>query len=315
MTRLLAPVRSRLIETLAGRSDVVPEWILELEHGEDEGFFGPDSAAWVVHGGMPTLVAGIRALLLQALHPGALAGVREFSRYREDPLGRLAGTIRWIHTVTYGSTDQAIAGSEWVRSLHARVAGTFVDGHGVSRPYSADDPELASWVHLAFTDAFLTAHERWGGAIPGGADGYVLEWTRAARLMGVEDPPTTAAGLRAAIAAVTAAGELRGGPEVEEIVHFIRRPPLPRVLRPSYRVLFRAAVSTLQPRHRELLGLRARGSERWIERVVPVDRVAAAVLAGAGALLGPRTQAELAARRRLDRLAELSGLTGEQNRA
>jgi uncharacterized protein (DUF2236 family) len=303
MSGLLDPVRSRLIETLAGRSDVVPEWILRLEDGDDAGYFGPDSAAWVVHGGMPTLVAGIRALLLQALHPGALAGVREFSRYREDPLGRLAGTIRWIHTVTYGSTGQAIAGSEMVRSLHRRVAGTFVDGHGVTRPYAADDPELARWVHLAFTDAFLTAHERWGGPIPGGADGYVGEWTRAARLMGVDDAPGTAADLRAAIAATTEAGDLRGGREVDDIVRFIRRPPLRRMLRPSYRVLFRAAVSTLEPRHRELLGFPARPAER----LLPLDRSTAVVLRGAGGLLGPQTQAELAARRRLSRLSEDRG--------
>ncbi|MFF2051554.1 oxygenase MpaB family protein [Leifsonia sp. NPDC058194] len=303
MTGLLQPVRSRLIETLAGRSDVVPQWILDLEQGDDAGYFGPGSAAWVVHGGMPTLVAGIRALLLQALHPGALAGVREFSRYREDPLGRLAGTIRWIHTVTYGSTAQAVAGSEMVRALHRRVAGTFVDGHGATRPYAANDPELASWVHLAFTDAFLTAHERWGGPIPGGADGYVGEWTRAARLMGVDDAPAAAAELRARIAAATDAGDLRGGPEVDEIVRFIRRPPLRRMLRPSYRVLFRAAVSTLEPRHREMLGFRPRGSDR----LVPIDRATAAVLRGAGALLGPSPQAELAARRRLKRLTDEPG--------
>ncbi|UAJ81178.1 DUF2236 domain-containing protein [Leifsonia sp. ZF2019] len=303
MSGFLAPVRSRLVETLAGRSDVVPEWILRLEDGDDAGYFGPGSAAWVVHGGMPTLVAGIRALLLQALHLGALAGVREFSRYREDPLGRLAGTIRWIHTVTYGSTGQAIAGSEMVRSLHRRVAGTFVDGHGITRPYSAEDPELARWVHLAFTDAFLTAHERWGGPIPGGADGYVAEWTRAARLMGVDDAPGTAAGLRSAIGAVTEAGDLRGGPEVDEIVRFIRRPPVRRLLRPSYRVLFRAAVSTLEPRHRQLLGF----PERPSERLLPLDRATAAVLRGAGGLLGPQTQAELAARRRLSRLSEDRG--------
>lgn len=299
MSGLLEPVRSRLIETLAGRSDAIPEWILALEQGDDEGYFGPGSAAWVVHGGMPTLVAGIRALLLQALHPGALAGVREFSRYREDPLGRLAGTIRWIHTVTYGSRAQADAGSRMVRAMHTRVAGTFVDGHGVSRPYAANDPELASWVHLAFTDAFLTAHEHWGGPIPGGADGYVGEWTRAAGLMGVDDAPSTAAGLRGAIDAITDAGELRGGPEVEEIVRFIRRPPLRRMLRPSYRVLFRAAVSTLEPRHRALLGFRPRATDR----LVPIERATAAVLGGAGMLLGPEPQAELAARRRLSRLA------------
>jgi uncharacterized protein (DUF2236 family) len=298
VSRLLGPVRSRLIETLAGRSDEVPAWIVALESGADEGYFGPGSAAWAVHGGMPTLVAGIRALLLQALHPGALAGVREHSRYREDPLGRLAGTIRWIHTVTYGSTGQAIAGSERVRALHKRVWGTYLDGHGVSRPYSANDPELASWVHLAFTDAFLTAHERWGAPIPGGADGYVREWTRAAELMGVEGAPDTAAGLRAAIDAVTAAGVLRGGPEVDEIVRFIRRPPLSRMLRPSYPVLFGAAVATLDPRHRELLGFRSRATAGFA-----LDQATRAVLRGAGSLLGPTVQAELAARRRLARLA------------
>jgi len=296
--RVLAPVRSRLIETLAGRSDEVPAWILRLEDGEDEGFFGPGSAAWAVHGGMPTLVAGVRALLLQALHPGALAGVRDFSRYREDPLGRLAGTIQWIHTVTFGSRGQAVAGSEMVRSLHRRVSGTYVDGHGVERPYSANDPDLARWVHLAFTDAFLTAHEHWGGPIPGGPDGYVAEWATAAELMGVPDAPRSAAALRAEIDAVTDAGELRGGPEVEEIVRFIRRAPLRRTLRPSYRIVFRAAVSTLEPRHRDLLGLPPTAAER----LLPLHGATSAVLAGARTLLGPQPQAELAARRRLARL-------------
>ncbi|GAA4149288.1 oxygenase MpaB family protein [Leifsonia shinshuensis] len=294
--RLFGPVRSHLIETLSGRSDRVPSWVLRLEDGDDEGFFPAGGAAWTVHGGMPTLVAGVRALLLQALHPGALAGVRDHSRYREDPLGRLAGTIQWIHTVTFGSRGQAIAGSDLVKTLHERVRGSYVDGHGVTRPYTANDPDLAEWVHLAFTDAFLTAHERWGSPIPGGADGYVGEWATAAELMGVGDPPRTAAELRARIDAVTDAGELRGGPEVEEIVRFIRRAPLRSTLRPSYRVLFRAAVSTLEPRHRALLGLPVRDR-------LPVARATALVLGGAQVLLGPQTQAELAARRRLARLA------------
>ncbi|MGH1522989.1 oxygenase MpaB family protein [Leifsonia sp. L25] len=298
--RLLGPVRSHLIETLSGRSDRIPSWVLRLEDGEDEGFFPAGGAAWTVHGGMATLVAGVRALLLQALHPGALAGVREHSRYREDPLGRLAGTIQWIHTVTFGSRGQAIAGSEMVKTLHERVHGSYVDGHGVTRPYAANDPDLAEWVHLAFTDAFLTAHEHWGPPIPGGADGYVGEWAIAAELMGVADPPRTAADLRARIDAVTDAGELRGGPEVAEIVRFIRRAPLRRTLRPSYRVLFRAAVSTMEPRYRALLGLPV--ADR-----LPIHRATSVVLAGARVLLGPQTQAELAARRRLARLAATTG--------
>jgi uncharacterized protein (DUF2236 family) len=300
MSGVLGPVRSRLIETLAGQSDEVPAWVLGLEDGRDAGYFGPDSAAWVVHGGMPTLVAGVRALLLQALHPGALAGVKEFSRYREDPLGRLAGTIRWIHTVTYGDTAQAEASSRMVQSMHKRVTGTFIDGHGTERPYSAGDPDLALWVHLAFTDAFLTAHERWGSPIPGGADGYVAEWATAGELMNIPNPPRSASELRAQLARFTDAGELRGGADVDEIVRFIRRPPLRRMLRPSYSVLFRAAVSTLEPRHRAMLGFES----TRLERALPVERATSAVLGGAGVLLGPRTQAESAARRRLSRLAE-----------
>ncbi|MFF1635884.1 oxygenase MpaB family protein [Leifsonia sp. NPDC058248] len=300
MTGVLGPVRSRLIETLAGQSDEVPAWVLALGDGLDAGCFGPQSACWVVHGGMPTLVAGVRALLLQALHPGALAGVREFSRYKEDPLGRLAGTIRWIHTVTYGGTEQAIAGSTMVRAMHERVTGTYRDGHGMLRPYAANDPDLASWVHLAFTDSFLAAHERWGGPIPGGGDAYVAEWATAGELMGVANPPRSVAGLRDQLAAFTRAGELRGGAEVDEIVRFVRRPPLRRMLRPTYRVLFRAAVSTLEPEHRALLGYPI---TPW-ERALPLHRATALVLDGAGTLLGPATQAELAARRRLSRLAD-----------
>jgi uncharacterized protein (DUF2236 family) len=300
MTGVLGPVRSRLIETLAGQSDEVPAWVLALEEGTDAGYFGPESASWVVHGGMPTLVAGVRALLLQALHPGALAGVKEFSRYREDPLGRLAGTIRWIHTVTYGDTAKAVAGSRMVQSMHKRVTGTYIDGRGDSRPYAANDPDLALWVHLAFTDAFLTAHERWGGPIPGGADGYVAEWATAGELMGIPNPPRSASELRAQISAFTDAGELRGGDDVDEIVGFIRRPPLRRMLRPSYKVLFRAAVSTLEPRHRAMLGFES----TRLERALPVARATSIVLNGAGMLLGPQTQAELAARRRLARLSE-----------
>ena len=99
--------RSHLLQTLSGTDDGSPQWVLDIREGVDEGYFGPVSAAWAVHGGMATMVAGIRALLVQALHPGAMAGVHDWSRYREDPLGRLTGTIRWLITVTFG--DRATA--------------------------------------------------------------------------------------------------------------------------------------------------------------------------------------------------------------
>ena len=148
----------------------MPPWVQRLERGDDPGLFAEDGAAWTVHAGMPTLVAGIRALLMQALHPGAMAGVHDWSRYREDPLGRLAGTVRWVICVTFGSQEQVDAELGRVARFHSEVAGEYRDSTGETRTYSAADADLVEWVHLAFTDAFLTCHETWGGPIPGGPD-------------------------------------------------------------------------------------------------------------------------------------------------
>ncbi|MET0933149.1 MAG: oxygenase MpaB family protein, partial [Mycetocola sp.] len=98
MSTLTDVWRSHLLSTLSGSSDGRPRWVDRIEEGSDAGFFGPGSASWAVHGGLATMVAGIRALLLQTLHPGAMAGVHDWSRYREDPLGRLSGTIQWLVT-------------------------------------------------------------------------------------------------------------------------------------------------------------------------------------------------------------------------
>ena len=158
--------RSHLLQTLSGTDDGSPQWVRDLALGSDAGFFGPGSAAWAVHGGMATMVAGIRALLVQALHPGAMAGVHDWSRYREDPLGRLTGTIRWLITVTFGDRATAERSSAMVRGLHKRVEGEYVDAFGMRRTYRAGDPELIEWVHLAFTDSFLTCHEIWEARDP-----------------------------------------------------------------------------------------------------------------------------------------------------
>ena len=127
MGQLRETWRSRLLTTLSGNAKGRPHWVAKIEDGEDIGYFGPGSAAWAVHGGMPTMVAGIRALLMQTLHPGAMAGVHDHSRYREDPLGRLSGTIQWLITVTFADTTVAQTESTRVGRFHDRVVGTYLD--------------------------------------------------------------------------------------------------------------------------------------------------------------------------------------------
>ncbi|GAA3669255.1 hypothetical protein GCM10023081_04640 [Arthrobacter ginkgonis] len=299
---LLAPLRTRLRITFAGQAEGVPAWEDALEHGDDAGYFAPDSAVWTVHGGMTPIAAGIRALLVQALHPGALAGVAEHSDYRTDPLARLAGTIRWIFTVTYGDTVAARAACDYVRSRHRSVTGTYTDASGAERPYSANDPVLAEWVHLAFMDAFLRSYEIFRGPVPQGADEYVSEWAVAGELMGVADPPRTEAALRARLQAYDDGGLLCGGERVEEVVRFLKAPPLDPLLLPGYKVLFAAVVDTLPERYRELLGL-----ERPRLGPVPLPtRLAGKIALGAvGATLQKVGPSELAARRRLTRLGVL----------
>lgn len=291
--------RSRLNTTFTGSSTERPAWVDELEQGTDAGFFGPGSATWSVHGGKQTIVAGVRALLVQAMHPGALAGVADHSRYREDPFGRLAGTIRWIYTVSHGDTATATGASQWVLRLHEKVRGQYVDGHGVTRDYTANDPDLARWVHLAFTDAFLRAAEQWGDPIPGGADAYVREWATAGRLMRVEDPPESEAELRAQMNGYLDRGELAVTARTREVIRFIKNPPLARMLRPGYQALFQGAASTLDPRHRSMLGLHAPGIGP-VE--LPVGRATGLVLDGIGAVLGNQTGTERAALARIARL-------------
>lgn len=292
----LGPLRRRLLTAVSGDPEGAPAWVRALEEGDDEGYFVEDGAAWTVHEGAATFVAGIRALLLQALHPGPMAGVHDFSRYRDDPLGRLSGTVRWILCLTYGSRTQADAETARVARFHSRVAGTYVDGSGAERAYSAGDPGLGDWVHLAFTDAFLTCHETWGGGIPGGPDAYVAEWALAGRLMGVENPPTSKAELHARLDDYLERGELRGDDRTHDVVRFLRRPPLQgRRMGVAYRLLFASAVATIPRRYRKLLGVR-----RTLLPVVTATRVVLVVAQRALDSGGPRANDR--ARMRLRRL-------------
>jgi uncharacterized protein (DUF2236 family) len=292
--RAARPLRERILTALSGDPSGAPRWIRELADGDDTGFFAADGAAWTVHAGMATLVAGIRALLMQALHPGALAGVSEHSRYREEPLGRLSGTVRWLICVTYGSRDQALRETARVGRMHTRVEGTYATPSG-PRPYAATDPDLLEWVHVAFTDSFLACHERWGGEIPGGPDAYVREWAQAGRLMRVEAPPETVAELRGRLEDYRRRGDLRRDERVDDVVAFLRRAPFPGPMGIAYRVLFAAAVASIPQPYRRMLGLR--------RSILPVVSLARVALSVAGGSLGAGPGAVDFARRRLARLS------------
>ena len=139
LQRIATPITERFRETVSGSKNGTPDWVGQMALGGDEGLFGPESAVWEIHGSLSTLVGGIRALLLQAAHPAALAGVAEHSRYESDPLGRLAGTTRWLTVTPFGSTEVVAREAARVNSMHARVAGTYLNRSGRTYDYAARD--------------------------------------------------------------------------------------------------------------------------------------------------------------------------------
>jgi uncharacterized protein (DUF2236 family) len=165
------------------------------ESPADDGFFGPASVTWRSAGDLSAPVAGLRALMLQALHPLAMAGVDQHSDWREDPVGRLAATSGYLATVSFGEKAAAEHVAERVRRIHTRVTGVdTVTG----KPYAAGDPALLLWVHAALVDSSLAARSLFGTALPqADADRYVAEMVVAAELVGAprDMVPATVAGL------------------------------------------------------------------------------------------------------------------------
>jgi uncharacterized protein (DUF2236 family) len=268
-------------------------WLDAVAKGEGPGFFLPNEAPWVVHADMATLVGGVRALLMQAMHPGSLAGVREHSRYKDDPLGRLAGTIQWLTVTTYASRASLEKEAARVRAMHSRVRGTYRDSQGHERTYDASDPHLLLWVHIAFMESFLRCHQTYSATpIPGGPDAYIRLWGRSVEPLGLHETPSNEPELLEEIRRFEP--ELCVTDATREVLAWLRNPPLPPLARFVYRLLFQAAVVTLPPNVRAMLGSRTLPPKL----LIPITRVFLRILRFS---IGPEDPIREAATARLQR--------------
>jgi uncharacterized protein (DUF2236 family) len=217
-----------------------------------ERWFAEDRPIRRVHGDASLFIGGIRALLLQSLHPLAMAAMADHSDYRRDPWGRLQRTGHFVGVTTFGRESDAREAIARVRAVHERVTGTAPDG----RPYAASDPHLLTWVHLAEVDSFLAAHSRFGShpLDQAGRDAYVTDMARIGAELGVPDPPGTQSDLTERIGAYRP--ELAATPQSWQAARFLLlQPPLPAVALPAYGALAAAAVSLLPGWARRLLRL------------------------------------------------------------
>jgi uncharacterized protein (DUF2236 family) len=224
--------------------------------GDGPGLYLPTDAPWVIHADLATLVGGVRALLMQALHPGSLAGVHSHSRYKDDPLGRLSGTIRWLTITTFGSHEAVAGEAARVNRMHQHVRGSYRTAAGDTRAYQASDADLLRWVHVAFMDSFLRAHQCYSTrVIPGGADSYIRLWAKSVAPLGLVDVPRDEAALLACLDAYRP--ELAVTDATREVIRWLRRPPLPVSARPIYALLFQSALASLPEDYRRMIGLQS----------------------------------------------------------
>jgi uncharacterized protein (DUF2236 family) len=264
LTTLVDGVRSRVVAATHGLFSHGPYPLAgTLSYPGDRGLFGPDSVTWRVIGDSAVLIGGIRALLVQAAHPEVAAGVADHSRYRDDPLGRLSHTAAYVTATAFGAMPEVDRAIAVVRHHHRPVVGLSHRGE----VYDADAPDLAAWVHNSLAQSFLVAYQVYGPrpCPPEDADRYVREQARLGALHHAAPLPESAAELAAWIEHHP---RLAPSPGQRGAIEFLRRPPLSWPVRIAYGFLFRAAVATLPPRIREVIGVRAWPGAVWTGRVV-----------------------------------------------
>jgi uncharacterized protein (DUF2236 family) len=244
----------------------------------DPGLCGPASPSWRIISEPAAIAGGLRALLLQTLHPLAMAGVAQHSQYQDDPLARLQSTSAWVTAATFGTTAEVLEAAHVVRRAHRRVHGIAPDG----RAYSAGDPHLLVWVSVALTSSFLAADRLWAPqpVTPIDADRFVAEQSRLAALLdervqlrdlrraadagpllragAIELPllaelPSTVAELLAVLDSY--APDLVAGTQARDAVRFLRWPPVPGPLRAAYVSVFAGAAGSLPRWQRGMLEL------------------------------------------------------------
>jgi uncharacterized protein (DUF2236 family) len=235
-------VAGRVRYSVVGPGEHAAQRRIELFETPGERWFEPDSPIHRVHRDSSMFVGGLRAILLQSLHPHAMAGVAQHSDYRHDPWGRLQRTADFLAATTFGPVDQAKSAVARVRAVHEHVAGIADDG----QRYEANDPHLLRWVHIVEVDSFLAANRR-HGAQPldrADADQYVAQMAVIATEFGIPEPPHSVLDLHHQIQSYRP--ELRATREARQAARFLLlQPPVRGVARPVYGVIAANAVALL----------------------------------------------------------------------
>lgn len=228
----------------------------------DPGLFGPDAVCWRVHSDFPSMLCGgIGALMLQMMHPLALAGVWDHSNFRADMLGRLRRTSQFIAGTTFAATADANALICRVRRMHDQVSGVHPDG----RSYSANDPELLTWVHVAEVRSFLTSYLRYRNPDMSLADQdrYFEEVALIAERLGAVDVPKSRKAVDDWIQ--QRRPQLVFDERTAEVQQLLLNAPAPNVMaRPVGYLMTQAGLSLLPDWAQDMARIRFSPRQQWL---------------------------------------------------
>jgi uncharacterized protein (DUF2236 family) len=249
--RIAAEVRAPFLEPGSARPAVVPA-------PQDQRLLPLGSPAFDIHADVtPMMIGGIASLLLQMLHPKALAGVWDHSNFREDMGGRLRRTAAFIAVTTFGPKAQAEAAIARVNRIHGSVGGTLPDG----TPYRADEPETLAFVGAVEALAFLKAYRRYRDPLMPAARQarYMADMARISRLLGADPMPDTKAGAQALIQRMRP--QLRADERTREVCRLLLSAPPPApAMAPAHRLMLEAGIDLLPPWARAMHGLAPAGA-------------------------------------------------------
>jgi uncharacterized protein (DUF2236 family) len=217
----------------------------------DPGLFGPTSMVWRVHAHFTAMmVGGLSSLIVQALHPRALAAVWDHSQFRDKLKDRLSRTAFFVAATTYGSQAFAMKAIQRVNAIHSRITGTDLQG----RPYVANEPALLNWVHLVEATSFLTAHQHLAKTplTPTEADQYMAEMAVLGHLLGGVDLPSTVAAAEGQMRGYQA--ELQFDARAQEVVGLIASYPTDVLDKPFMGLVLESSFDLMPDWVLQLLG-------------------------------------------------------------
>ncbi|WP_221797192.1 oxygenase MpaB family protein [Oceanobacter mangrovi] len=255
-------IRQRIEQQVMGLTGLSLNTIDYENPKGDPGLFGPQAMCWQVHSDFPSMLCGgIGALMLQMMHPLALAGVWDHSNFRDDMLGRLRRTSQFIAGTTFAAGADANALIERVKGMHNRVVGQHPDG----RTYSANDPELLTWVHVAEVHSFLASYMRYRNPALSLAeqDRYFAEVALIAERLGATDVPKSRRAVDYWIDQMRP--ELVFDERTAEVLQLLLNAPAPsRLAQPVGYLMTRAGMDLLPDWARQMAGIELSGAQRWL---------------------------------------------------